>query len=238
MQKLLLSLAALGLLGISSPSHASPVTETFDFTLSGSGGPNCSGAGGCGSVTVTGDTTTSLTYTVNLGSILFHDSPATTSPTNGVFWFQLTDSQSTGVSVASTTSNGANFTYSGPTLGTYVPNPGANFPGTYNYAVSCSSSAGGNVCGSTYTFTASLTAAEQLAHDALVIGAPKGGGGFTQDNVAFVADLSASGNTGLAGTTLAPAVPEATTWAMMILGFCSVGFVAYRRRANGAFRFV
>jgi hypothetical protein len=31
------------------------------------------------------------------------------------------------------------------------------------------------------------------------------------------------------------AVPEPSTWAMMILGFCGVGFMAYRRK-NGAFR--
>jgi hypothetical protein len=32
------------------------------------------------------------------------------------------------------------------------------------------------------------------------------------------------------------AVPEPSTWAMMILGFASVGFVAYRRKAKPAFR--
>jgi hypothetical protein len=30
-----------------------------------------------------------------------------------------------------------------------------------------------------------------------------------------------------------PAVPEASTWAMMILGFAGVGFLAYRRRGHG-----
>jgi Protein of unknown function (DUF642)/PEP-CTERM motif len=30
------------------------------------------------------------------------------------------------------------------------------------------------------------------------------------------------------------AVPEPSTWAMMILGFCGVGFMAYRRKQNGA----
>lgn len=30
----------------------------------------------------------------------------------------------------------------------------------------------------------------------------------------------------------APAVPEPSTWAMMILGFLGVGFMAYRRRSN------
>jgi hypothetical protein len=28
-------------------------------------------------------------------------------------------------------------------------------------------------------------------------------------------------------------VPEASTWAMMILGFAGVGFLAYRRRGQG-----
>jgi cbb3-type cytochrome oxidase subunit 3 len=32
-------------------------------------------------------------------------------------------------------------------------------------------------------------------------------------------------------------VPEASTWAMMILGFLGVGFVAYRRKDKAAFRF-
>ena len=31
-------------------------------------------------------------------------------------------------------------------------------------------------------------------------------------------------------------VPEPSTWAMMILGFVGVGFMAYRRKAQGAFR--
>ena len=32
------------------------------------------------------------------------------------------------------------------------------------------------------------------------------------------------------------AVPEASTWAMMILGFMGVGFMAYRRKNTSAFR--
>ena len=34
------------------------------------------------------------------------------------------------------------------------------------------------------------------------------------------------------------AVPEPSTWAMMILGFAGVGFMAYRRKSKPAFRFV
>ena len=35
---------------------------------------------------------------------------------------------------------------------------------------------------------------------------------------------------------LTTAVPEASTWAMMVLGFLGIGFVAYRRRGQVAFR--
>jgi hypothetical protein len=34
--------------------------------------------------------------------------------------------------------------------------------------------------------------------------------------------------------TLNSAVPEPSIWAMMILGFCGLGFLAYRRKQNGA----
>jgi hypothetical protein len=35
---------------------------------------------------------------------------------------------------------------------------------------------------------------------------------------------------------IAGAVPEASTWAMMILGFAGVGFMAYRRKSKPALR--
>jgi hypothetical protein len=36
---------------------------------------------------------------------------------------------------------------------------------------------------------------------------------------------------------IATAVPEPATWAMMLLGFAGVGFMAYRRKNNHSFRF-
>ena len=36
--------------------------------------------------------------------------------------------------------------------------------------------------------------------------------------------------------TITPAVPEPSTWAMMILGFMGVGFMAYRRKNTQSFR--
>jgi hypothetical protein len=35
------------------------------------------------------------------------------------------------------------------------------------------------------------------------------------------------------GSAVVAAVPEPSTWAMMILGFCGLGFMAYRRKQNG-----
>jgi hypothetical protein len=37
----------------------------------------------------------------------------------------------------------------------------------------------------------------------------------------------------VSGTLTISAVPEPSTWAMIILGFCGVGFMAYRRKQNG-----
>ena len=37
----------------------------------------------------------------------------------------------------------------------------------------------------------------------------------------------------IAGAFIAQAVPEPSTWAMMILGFAGIGFMAYRRRTHG-----
>jgi hypothetical protein len=53
----------------------------------------------------------------------------------------------------------------------------------------------------------------------------------------FAADLIvlSTGATGsvAAGTPITAAVPEPSTWAMMILGFAGVGFMTYRRKQNG-----
>jgi len=38
------------------------------------------------------------------------------------------------------------------------------------------------------------------------------------------------------GSLTVTAVPEPTTWAMMILGFLGVGFLSYRRKSKGSFR--
>jgi hypothetical protein len=47
-------------------------------------------------------------------------------------------------------------------------------------------------------------------------------------------DGSASAGVNESGLTVVAAVPEPSTWAMMILGFAGVGFMAYRRKSKGA----
>jgi hypothetical protein len=67
-----------------------------------------------------------------------------------------------------------------------------------------------------YNFTVVAT-----GHDTLTFGRFRNDGGFFG-----LDDVSVT------------AVPEASTWAMMILGFMGVGFMAYRRKGRAAFRFV
>jgi hypothetical protein len=57
------------------------------------------------------------------------------------------------------------------------------------------------------------------------------GGSFTVSVNDLRIDL---GDPNITGTiTLTAAVPEASTWAMMLLGFMGVGFIAYRRKNSG-----
>ncbi len=65
---------------------------------------------------------------------------------------------------------------------------------------------------------------------------PNHGNGGT--GALFAADITnANGITGPVGAlTLTAAVPEPSTWAMLLLGFAGVGFAAYRRKTGPAFR--
>jgi hypothetical protein len=58
------------------------------------------------------------------------------------------------------------------------------------------------------------------------------------DSYALWAAVNSSSYNPATNTTTfsASAVPEPSTWAMMILGFIGVGFMAYRRKAKPAFR--
>ena len=60
---------------------------------------------------------------------------------------------------------------------------------------------------------------------------------FAVNNVSFTVAPDQLNSIALSGNILIQAVPEPSTWAMMILGFMGVGFMAYRRKNNrSAFR--
>jgi PEP-CTERM motif len=226
---------------ISGASHASVVT-TYALNLNGMTTGTCPG-GVCGTVTVTDTivgTAETLAFEVDLSTgVSFHANHAGSSGTGPFFYFQLTDPGGgpitfTGVGINGTIGSNS-YSYNAPTTvgGPFTPNPG-NFPGTYNFEGTCANDTSGKICGGPYEFTAN---GATTTHP-FVLGAPLGHGLFPTDNIAFVADLSISGScgnfsctagTGLVGSSVS-AVPEPSTWAMMILGFAGIGFMAYRRK--------
>jgi hypothetical protein len=90
---------------------------------------------------------------------------------------------------------------------------------------------GGGVGGSGIVFVLDATEAAQL--NALIAGTPG-----TEVFALGASFAAATGGLDVIQAASIAAVPEASTWAMMILGFMGVGFMAYRRRSQGHFRFV
>ncbi len=148
---------------------------------------------------------TYVTYTFDLGSTSFSDGPGGTVGT-------VLDLSGASV-VFDVTTN----TFSA----TALTATGAN-GGTFNYV-------GSPFDILKYTSTTSSNAIE-IDVQGFVAGQATNGIGFEQ--------LDAEGTTfheiGPAGNLVlqVAAVPEPSTWAMMILGFCGVGFMAYRRKRN------
>jgi hypothetical protein len=59
---------------------------------------------------------------------------------------------------------------------------------------------------------------------------------FAPDSVTvnLAGDHFSAGSVGLIDVQFAPPVPEPSTWAMMMLGFIGIGFMAYRRKLKAA----
>ena len=230
------ALAILGALAAPTAAQAAAVDLTFTFDKDGMSSGTCAGIicpTSMGSVTITGDTTGSLTYTVSLASGVSFQHPTGKQPATGdALYFDLTGG--TPVFSAFTPTGGTDFTYGGPVLGSFTPNPG-NFPGPYNYEVTCTTTVPATLCGTGFSFTVSGGSVA----DPFVIGSPAGAGDFPGIPIAFVADLSiAAGTAGLCtGTsactgdvgTNAVTTPEPSTWAMMIIGFIGLGYAGLRR---------
>jgi len=225
-------LAIIGAMALASPVRAEVVDLDYNIRLDGTLG-TCAGtvcATKFGTITVTGNTDSSLTYTVNLASgVSFYGN----SGTGPVFYFDLTDPGGGPITFSGLGVNGTigseSYSYNTPVSGTFTPNAGY-FPGTYNYEVTCTNDTAGNICNGPLTFVANGASSA----DPFVIGYPYGLGVFASYDVPFVFNLSvAPGTAGLcSGETACTGVvgaPESSTWAMMLIGFAGLGFVGYRR---------
>ena len=109
-----------------------------------------------------------------------------------------------------------------------------------------------NFNGSVYEIVGAVDASPGLGDDTLVLGPAFGGPGcgancqiFGGSAILPAGDYylniaGTAGSTAGYGGNLAvvAAVPEPATWAMMLLGFAGVGFMAYRRRSGNTIRLV
>jgi hypothetical protein len=225
-----------GAMALSSPGRAATVDLVFNLDLDGMSTGTCAGMicpTSFGKVTVTGDTTGSLDFSVALApDVNFYAQHGGSSGTGDSFWFDL-----------SAGGNPITFALEAPASGTigleawnwvtpfstgsFTPAPGADFPGPYADLVQCTNATAGNICGTDLNFTAS---GADATHP-FVIGVPRGAGNFLGFGVPFVANLSIAPDTALcredtACTGLVGA-PEPSTWAMMLAGFACLGFLGY-----------
>jgi len=149
----------VGAMALSSPSQAAAVDLLFEFRLDGMSTGTCAGIA-CptplGTVTVTGDTTGSLDFSVALA-------PDVNFSAGDSFWFDLSAGGNTITFALEAPTSGWVTPFS---TGSFTPAPGADFPGPYADLVRCT--AAGNICGTELNFTASGADAT----DPFVIAAP------------------------------------------------------------------
>jgi hypothetical protein len=236
-------LAVLGLVGCIGQAHADFVTDLNVTQVSGFP------SGTLGTVTVRDMTGTDgfTNYTGNYVQVTVDLIAATT-------WDFVNTSQKTaafsfnsGSAIAATSvglASGSPFSWI-TTPPAVLNNPYGNF--TNGFALS--GNGGSNGIDPPFVFTLDGTFAANLIvlSTAPSPGGSNFGGGaayFASDILCEDASVCSNGATGtVAGVNhvtipsgINPSVPEPSTWAMMILGFFGVGFMAYRRKSQTSLR--
>jgi hypothetical protein len=225
MRKLLLACSALIALSAATPANAAL------FTLSDGHGSGPFGE-------VTGQYTSATSYWLH-----FNMAPNFIIETGQ--HYAMTISLNTGtITQAATTFAGLG----GPTPYTILPHtspadyksaPFQSFSDGVSGACGSGNSASGTICGSDLWIT--VTGVDPNASNLFNPATNQ----FNDVNVYAAVDIynKTTGQTFVVGLGSAPtitpfvvAVPETSTWAMMILGFAGVGFMAYRRKKQGALR--
>ena len=223
-------LMATGALAFTSSAQA----DTFTFT-------SCDLSGGCGTATSFGSVTLTQSGTSVLFDVVLTSGNRfieTGAGGGSLFVFNDTVSGSTVTGITATLNGvtqttGVGGTFPGGFTGLTNQSPiMADGTGTFTAAIQCAAAAdcnGGstpNINDLHFTVT-SATLAQLETANAL-------------GNI-FVADIlcGQTGCTGLTGDVDVHVgnVPEPSTWAMLMLGFVGVGFMAYRRKNTSAFRF-
>ncbi len=178
------------------------------------------GAGPFGSVSVTSNLDGSLTIVETLNSgFKFHENP---DPNHHALTFDLVGDPT--IAISGLTSG---FSLISTTAGSIAA---ASF-GSFDYGINCTGCGHGFAGGLLGPLSFTISGSSPLVLDFNTVSGKQ---------IFFGSDLvvdAATANTGNVGATFTAAVPEPSTWAMMILGFAGVGFMAYRRKNKMALRF-
>jgi hypothetical protein len=222
--KLALLVAALSA-AVTSSANADILNGSFEtgtFVSDGSGGDNlAAGSGNAGAID---------NWTVTTGNVYWLQSGAySLTPHSGTYFLDLTgqsDAAFGGISQSVATVAGD--TYS---LSFYL---GTSTLADYGSTAGITVSASDATLKSSNVFVVTGTSAHQWDLETLSFIAGAASTTITLDGTTGthyigLDDVSISG--GIAG-----AVPEPSTWAMMILGFCGIGFMAYRKKSPTTFR--
>ncbi|WP_024516225.1 PEP-CTERM domain protein [Bradyrhizobium sp. Tv2a-2] len=203
---LLACTAALGLLSLSAQANAATLTASLDQT-----DVNGFGSGPYGTVTVK-DISGGVDILVQLASgFSFVDTGSHTS-----FAFELAAGSPLGTITMIQPTGSPNYSV--------VTSPSDSPYGSFTEGLSCTAlcgNGGSNPTPPPLEFT--------------LIGSGITTASFVQnsdnDHIIFAADVILGRTTGAIGaSTLVAAVPEISTWAMMVLGFAGLGFMAYSRK--------
>ncbi len=222
MKKLLatVTLAAVGFLGFAQSGAKADVVLTSNLTQDNCTGGCANGVTPFGTVTISQATTgADVIFNVQLGSPYFFND---TNQLQAFVWNQT---------FAGTILN----TVANPLQSGFSIDGAQSEDGFKNFSQSLGYSGPKTV--QLLTFEETVNSSFLLSSSSFALSTGDGG-----TKAFFAADVTTTfatgaSNTGpVGGLTISTAVPEPSTWAMMILGFMGVGFMAYRRRGQPSFR--
>jgi PEP-CTERM motif len=224
MKKLLatVALAAVGFLSLAQSGAKASVVLTSNLTQDNCTGGCANGVTPFGTVTISQATTgADVIFNVQLGSPYFFND---TNQLQAFVWNQT---------FAGTILN----TVANPLQSGFSIDGAQSEDGFKNFSQSLGYSGPKTV--QLLTFEETVNSSFLLSSSSFALSTGDGG-----TKAFFAADITTTfatgaSNTGpVGGLTISTAVPEPSTWAMMILGFMGVGFMAYRRKGRPSFRLV